>query len=236
MKFKVESEIFEKIPDLYIGVVVAKDIDNSKEYPEIDRLLDESIKSAEKRFLNKKVKEDVDIIPYREAFSKLGINPNKFQCSAEALFTRISKGKGLPNINPLVDLNNAVSLKHTLPMGTHDLSQKNHDIEMRYTRAGDRFMPMGSDEEEKLEPGEVVYIVGNEVRTRRWAWRQGERGKITAKTDCVFFPIDGFHNINDTEVDKTAKELAGLLEEIFGCKVKTGYVDRNKQNFEWIFD
>ena len=63
-----------------------------------------------------------------------------------------------------------------------------------------------------------------------------KNGKITAKTDCVFFPIDGFHDINDAEVDKTAKELAGLLEGIFGCKVKTGYVDRNKQNFEWIFD
>ena len=233
MKFKVESEIFEKIPDLYIGVVVAKDIDNSKEYPEIDRLLDESIKSAEKRFLNKRVKEDVDIIPYREAFSKLGINPNKFQCSAEALFTRISKGKGLPNINPLVDLNNAVSLKHTLPMGTHDLSQKNHDIEMRYTRAGDRFMPMGSDEEEKLEPGEVVYVVGNEVRTRRWAWRQSREGMIDKDTEYVFFPIDGFKGFNDDKVNAAMKELEEVLKKEFNCETRSGFVDKDHLEFEW---
>lgn len=235
MKFKVESDIFEKIPDLYIGVVVAKGIDNSKTYPEIDKLLEKSIKLAERRFLDKKVKEDASIVPYREAFSKLGMNPNKFQCSAEALFTRISKGKGLPNINPLVDLNNAVSLKHTLPMGTHDLSLSHNDIELRYTRKGDVFIPMGSDKKEELDLGEVAYIVGNEVRTRRWAWRQGEHGKITAETNYVFFPIDGFHNINDVEVDKAANELAELLKRIFGCKVKIGYVDCNQQSFEWSF-
>ena len=235
MKFKVEDKVFEKIPDLYIGVVVAKGIDNNKEYPEIDKLLEKSIKLAEKRFLDIKVKEDASIVPYREAFSKLGMNPNKFQCSVEALFTRISKGKGLPSINPLVDLNNAVSLKHTLPMGTHDLSLSNHDIEMRYTREGDVFTPMGSDTEEKLDSGEVAYIVRNEVRTRRWAWRQGEHGKITAETNYVFFPIDGFRGINDGEVDKAAKELADLLERIFGCKVKTGCVDHDKQSFEWNF-
>ena len=236
MKFKVESEIFEKIPDLYIGVVVAKGIDNSKEYLEIDKLLDRSIKLAEKRFLDKKVKEDPKVIPYREAFSKLGINPNKFQCSVEALFNRISKGKKMPTINPLVDLNNAVSLRHTLPMGTHDLSRSEQDIEMRYAREGDSFVPMGSDVVERPEVGEVVYVVGNEIRTRRWAWRQSEFGKINKNSRYVFFPIDGFKGFNDKEVDEAVKELAGLLKEVFRCKVKTGYVDKNNQNFEWNFD
>ena len=236
MKFKVESEIFEKIPDLYIGVVVAKGMDNSKNYPEIDKFLDKSIKLAEKRFLDKKVKEDPKVIPYREAFSKLGINPNKFQCSVEALFNRISKGKKMPSINPLVDLNNAVSLKHTLPMGTHDLSRSEQDIEMRYAREDDSFVPMGSDVVEKPDTGEVVYVVGNEIRTRRWAWRQSEFGKIDENSSYVFFPIDGFKGFNDKEVDETTKELAELLKRIFGCKVETGYVDKNKQCFEWNFD
>ncbi|WP_418889350.1 phenylalanine--tRNA ligase beta subunit-related protein [Porcincola intestinalis] len=47
----------------------------------------------------------------------MNINPNKYFCSIEALFTRIAKGKGVPHINPVVDLGNAISLKYTLPMG-----------------------------------------------------------------------------------------------------------------------
>ena len=233
MRFKIEKKIFDKLDNLYVGVVVAKGVDNTKKYPQISQALTESLKVAEDRFLDKKVKDDELVIPYREAFRKLGINPNKFQCSVEALFSRIAKGKRLPNINPLVDLNNAVSLKHTLPMGTHDLGQSSEDIEMRYARSGDTFTPMGSTETETPEDGEIVYAVGNEVRTRRWAWRQSEYGKITPDTNYVFFPIDGFKGINNQEVDAAAKELAGLLKDIFGCEVALGYVDREHPEFEW---
>lgn len=233
MKFKVEKTIFEKIPNLYIGVVVAKGIDNSIKYPEIDEILEESLAIAEERFLDKKVKEDELIIPYREAFVAVGINPNKFQCSVEALFTRISKGKSLPVINPLVDLNNAVSLKHTLPMGTHDLGRSNSDIEMRYAKDDDTFVPMGSSEIEKPDAGEVVYAVDNEVRTRRWAWRQSDLGKITPETNYVFFPIDGFKGVNDKEVDVAAEELASLLKKFFKCGVAVGHVDCNGPEFKW---
>lgn len=233
MKFKIEKPIFEKLPNLYVGVVVAKGLDNTRKYPEIAKMLDDSIKLAEKKFLGKKVKEDESILPYREAFTALGMNPNKFQCSVEALFTRISKGKKLPHINPLVDLNNAVSLKHTLPMGTHDLSRSDKDIEMRYTKKDDIFVPMGTTEPEKLEENEVVYAVGHEVRTRRWAWRQSEYGKITPETTYVFFPIDGFIGINERSVDAASKELAKLLKDIFDCEVAIGHVDQNTPEFTW---
>ncbi len=233
MKFKIDKRIFDKLDNLYVGVVVAKGADNTKKYPEVSQMLVGSLALAENRFLDKKVKEDELVIPYREAFRKLGINPNKFQCSVEALFGRIAKGKKLPSINPLVDLNNAVSLKHTLPMGTHDLARSDEDIEMRYVKPDDTFVPMGSTEIETPDEGEVVYAVGNEVRTRRWAWRQSEYGKITPDTNYVFFPIDGFKGINNQEVDAAAKELAGLLKDIFGCEVALGYVDREHPEFEW---
>ncbi len=233
MKFRIEKTIFDKIPDMYIGIVVAKGIDNSHDYPRISKLLDDSIKIAEKNFLDKKVKEDERIIPYREAFQKLDINPNKYQCSVEAMFTRISKGKQLPHINPLVDLNNAISLKYTLPMGTHDLSLSDSDIEMRFATSEDKFIPMFSTEEDNPEVGEVVYAVDNTVRTRRWTWRQGNEGLIDDKTNYVFFPIDGFKGFNDEEVIKARNELEQILKEEFNCETITGFADADNQEFEW---
>lgn len=233
MKFIIQKEIFDKIDDLFVGVVVAKGIDNSKEYPKIDELLKKSITLAEERFLDKKVKEDELIIPYREAFLKLGINPNKYQCSVEAMFTRISKGKQLPSINPLVNLNNAISLKYTLPMGTHDLSRSNLDIEMRYAKDNDTFIPMGTEDIEKPDNNEVVYAVGNQVRTRRWTWRQSNEGKIDENTNYVFFPIDGFKGFNDDKVKSAMEELKNVLKENFNCEVVSGYVDKENMEFEW---
>lgn len=233
MKFIIQKEIFDKIDNLFVGVVVAKGIDNSKEYSKIDELLKNSITLAEEKFLNKKVKEDELIIPYRDAFLKLGINPNKFQCSVEAMFTRISKGKQLPSINPLVNLNNAISLKYTLPMGTHDLSRSELDIEMRYAKDGDVFIPMGTDEIENPDIGEVIYAVGNQVRTRRWTWRQSNEGKIDETTSYVFFPIDGFKGINDDKVKLAVEDLTNQLKENFNCDVVSGFVDKENPSFEW---
>ena len=233
MKFIIQKEIFDKIDNLYVGVVVAKGIDNSKVYPIIDKLLDESIKMAEERYLDKRVKEDENIIPYRDAFLALDINPNKYMCSVEAMFTRISKGKGLPHINPLVNLNNAISLKYTLPMGTHDLSLSDEDIEMRYSRSDDEFTPMGSEEVEHPDEGEIVYAVGNKVRTRRWTYRQSEEGKIDDKTSYVFFPIDGFKGFNDNRVNEAIEELKTILKEEFNCEIVSGFVDKENPSFEW---
>lgn len=232
MKFRIEKEIFNLLPDLMVGVVVAKHINNGNANPQIEALLDEAVAAAKNKFENIKVKEAEEILPYREAFQKLGMNPNKFQCSVEAMFSRIAKGKGLPHINPLVDLNNAFSLKNIIPMGTHDLGCSPEDIEMRYSADGDTFLPFGASEEETVSPGEVVYAVGHQVRTRRWTWRQSEHGKITGETSYVFFPIDGFHGFNHTKVEQVSLELSDALSSFFHCEVKTGFVDEQNRELD----
>ena len=227
MNFVIEDKIFEALPTMCVGVVTAKGIDNRKDYPEIAALLDEAIAMAEQRFTGKKVKEEAEILPYRSAFQTLGINPNKYMCSIEALFTRISKGKGMPHINPLVDLNNAVSLLNTLPMGTHDLELSSEDIMIRYSQPEDSFLPFGAEAEETPDAGEVVYAVGHQVRTRRWTWRQSEYGKIDGSTSYVFFPIDGFIGINDDKVRAAADQLEAMLQKYFGCQTIKGFVDND---------
>lgn len=211
---------------------MTRGIDNSKAYPEIERLLTESILTAALHFEGKKVKQEPDILPYREAFRTLGINPNKYLCSIEALFTRIAKGKGMLYINPVVDLENAVSLKYTLPMGAHDLGGNDDDICIRLAKEGDTFLPFGADTEETPDVGEVVYAVGEQVRTRRWTWRQSEHGKITADSSDIFFPIDGFNDFNRGNVIKAQTELGSLLKNIFQCETKIGFIDSNNREME----
>ena len=235
MKFRIAESVFRALPDMVVGVVVAQGVDNSRAVPEVSAMLARSVAAAEARFAGREVKKAEEIVPYREAFRALGINPNRFPCSAEALFSRIGKGKGMPHINPLVDLNNAVSLEYAIPMGTHDLKEVTGAIEMRQADENDRFLPFGGLEEEVPEAGEVVYAVGHQGRTRRWTWRQSENGKITPETSSVFFPIDGFAGFNDGNVKKATDELAEKLSAFFGAAVKTGFVDRNHPEFVWAF-
>ena len=232
MKFEIAREVFDLLPNAYFGVAVVKGMDNQKKIPELERMLQENISICEKDFEGIKVKNAEAIRPYRDAFKAIGINPNRYQCSIEALLDRIAKGRGFPHINPIVDLGNAISLKYRIPIGAHDLATIDEAREVRYAGSGDTFIPFGNGDAETPEEKEVVYASGNQVRTRRWTWRQSEIGKITEATSDVLFPIDGFMDFNKDQVLLAAEELAELAEKYFGVKASVGYIDRTNRIFE----
>lgn len=168
MKFIVEKDFFKKVPNAYFGVVVVKGFDNKKNISFINDFFNESMEECRKKFDGVKVKESELITPYRDAFTKLGINPNKYMCSIEALITRIAKGNSIPSISPIVDLCNALSLKYILPIGAHDIDNFKGDIEIRRANENDIFVPFNSEEFEHPDLDEIIYVSGNEVKTRRW--------------------------------------------------------------------
>lgn len=181
---------------------------------------------ARSRFQGRDVKTLPEILPYREAFQSLGMNPNRFPSSIEAMVSRIAKGGALPSISTAVDLANSVGLRFAVPLGVHDLDRCSGDIEVRPARAGDIFTPFGQDAVEPVDVGEVVYADGSEIRTRRWIWRQGEYSKSTSESTALFCPIDGFTDSNADQVLGARTRLAVLLREVTGAEVSEFFVDR----------
>ncbi len=230
MQFIVEEKVFETLPEACFGVVVARGVLNSADNSAIKILLEKAIESTCSKFAAVKPKEHPDMAPYREAFQKMGINPNKFPSSIEALTTRIAKGGSLPDINPAVNLVNAISLQYTLPMGAHDLDTTDGNIEVRFSRDGDKFTPFGENEPEILEAGELVYAAGSSIKTRKWIWRQSDLGKVTAASKNIFFPIDGFADYNSTAVLAAREDLATALKEQLGATITSYYLDRNNRS------
>ena len=185
------------------------------------------------RFIRLGVLREGEKLPSCRALAaKLGINPNKFMCSIEALLTRIAKGKGFPEISPIVDLGNAVSLRTRLPIGAHDMGTVTRALEVRHALPGDTFIPFGGGETETPDENEVVYVSDGQVRTRRWTWRQSEIGKITESTTDLLFPIDGFRSINYDRVLEARRELSELIESIFGARTAVGMVDADNPVFD----
>jgi len=236
MFYEVDQAVFAKLPTACFGAVAVRGLDNTRKLPELSAMLQENIALCEAYFADKKPKETPDILPYREAFRALDINPNKFLCSIEALLTRIAKGKGFPAINAIVDLGNAISIKYRLPIGAHDLDTIDRGLAVRPAVEGDTFIAFGETEEEKPDPGEIIYASGHEVRTRRWTWRQSERGKITEETRAVLFPIDGFADVNEVQVREAIEEFVTLLHRYFGdsVEIETGFVDRDHPRFDFF--
>jgi len=71
----------------------------------------------------------------RMAYKALGKDPSRYRGSAEALLRRVVTGKGLPQINAVVDTINLASVESRLPIGLYDLAHVSGDIVFRAGRA-----------------------------------------------------------------------------------------------------
>ena len=231
MKFVVDKRFFDKVDNACFGVIIARGIDNTKDYPFIKELLNKEINNISKEYQDKKVKELPEIELYREAFRKLDINPNKYMCSIETLISRTVKSKYVPSINPIVDLGNALSLKYRIPLGIHDIDKFNKDIEIRFANENDKFIPFGGEGYDNPEIGEVIYVSGNDVKTRRWTWRQGENSKVDENIKNAFIPLDGFVE-NKENILKLQKEFSDILISM-GVECTLGFVDKDNNEFEF---
>lgn len=219
MVFSIDEAVFDALPALCVGVVVAEGVDNSAErVPTIDALLDGAIADAERRLAGIHASDDPRVQPYRVAFHALGMSPSRYPSSNIALLRRIAKGKGLGRVNPVVDLGNAISIKYALPLGAHAMGE-GEVLELRLSRPGDVFVALGEKgADPTLAPGELVYAVGDLVHTRRWTWRQSENGKVGPGSARIVFPIDGFVGTNDDAVRAACDELAAHLRDDLGAR------------------
>lgn len=221
--FRVSVELFDRFPGLTIGAVVAHSLQPPKDPEAIARLLADAQEQFRRAWGGRPPQEHPRIAPWRRAFQALGLSGTKYPSSIEALARRALSEKGLPSILPLVDLYNAVSLQHVIPMGGHDLDAIEGCIFLGPTRGGERFQALFAETVESVGAGEIAYLDGEDVLTRHWVWRQGHKDRITPQTRSVFIPIDGLPEVGPAVVRAAAEEVAALLVTHFAARVRIGY-------------
>jgi len=233
MFFSIQKEIFDILPDLTIGMVVVKGVDNTHPSKEIDDLLTQAVEEVKKNFVSDKAQEHPRIKPWRTAFSKLGISGSKFPSSIESMARRILKGDPFPKINPLVDLYNSVSLRFLVPMGGHDLDTIMGNIHLRFAEGWEPFTPMGGGETVTVSKGELVYRDDREVLTRNWVWRQCDKDKATEKTKNIFIPIDVLGEVGRERAVEITLELSQLIPRYLGGTLLSGILNKENPSVEF---
>jgi len=233
MFFSIQKELFDILPDLTIGIVVAKDVDNTHPSKEIDDLLTQAIEEVKKNFVGDKAQDHPRIRPWRAAFSKLSISGSKFPSSIESMARRILKGDPFPKINPLVDLYNSVSLRYLVPMGGHDLDTIEGNIHLQFAEGWEPFTPMGGGDTATVPKGELVYRDDRQVLTRNWVWRQCEKDKATEKTRNIFIPIDVLGEVGRERADEIISELSRLIPKYLRGTLFSAVLDSKNPSVEF---
>jgi DNA/RNA-binding domain of Phe-tRNA-synthetase-like protein len=179
------GDITNAFPDYRVAFVVAENLAIAPERPAgLDALIAEREAAARARWAGTELSQIPGIAAWRAAYKGFGIKQTRYRSSVERLVKNVLAGRSLARVNAFVDLYNAVSLAHVLPLGADDFDRVLPPLTFRYAREDDSFVDMAEegDIHEPPKPGEVVYADAGHVLCRRWNWRQDARSLITPET------------------------------------------------------
>ncbi|MCX8031991.1 MAG: phenylalanine--tRNA ligase beta subunit-related protein [Thermoleophilia bacterium] len=222
--YRVSPEIFARFPGYVRGVVLGFDVTNGPSPPELVAKLREAEESVRSRLTLDKIAEEPRIKCWREAYRSFGARPADFRSSVEAMARRALRSEEIPSINALVDIGNIISLRHLVPAGGHAIDVLRGDIELRFAEGDEEFVAFGSSEVENPLPGEVIFVEGKTVLTRRWTWRQANHTLTLPETTAIEFNVDGLPPVTREEIEIACQELADLVQQFCGGKVRIGYL------------
>jgi DNA/RNA-binding domain of Phe-tRNA-synthetase-like protein len=130
----------------------------------------------------------------------------------EALLRRLDPA-GLPRIDRVTDVYNAVSIAHLLPIGGEDRAAYAGPPRLVRATGSEAFDTTagGAPVVDHPEVGEVVWRDDAGVTCRRWNWRQGTRTRITTDTSSAVFILDALDPLPDDAVHSAADALTDAL-------------------------
>jgi DNA/RNA-binding domain of Phe-tRNA-synthetase-like protein len=232
LKTIVQKEVFEMFPDYIRGVVIARNINNIGENPDLVQLLREIEQKSAQDISLGDVKNHPRIFGWRQAYSKFGINPNKYYCSIESLCRRVRKGSQLPYINTAVALFNYFSLKYIVPSGGDDLGNVKGDLALKVAKGNEIFTPFNSESIEYPSPGEVIYVDGPTVMCRCWNWRQGNQTKLTPETRDIAINVDCLPPFSKDDASMMIQDLEQKVKLFCGGEIKSALLSANKSEYD----
>ncbi len=168
---------------------------------------------------------------WRAAFSQMGLKPTQYRCASEALLRRLRKQGSLPRVHPLVDLANAVSVAHAVPVAVFDVARLAGDLTVQPAR-GDETYRTFAGTDETPEPGEIVFVdARGAAHARRWTNRQSATSAVSPATRHALIVIEALHEAAETDVTDARDALAAVLAD-HGATVSTGLVRGGAGGFE----
>ena len=211
---RVDAAVFALRPDYRAMLLAVDGIVPGPSNQASDELL-QAAEAAAREALRGRPAEDLpQVAAWREAYRAFGAKPQRTRNSLEALLRRVPSG--LPRVNRLTDLYNAISVRHQIPLGGEDLSR--YTGAPRLVRAtGIEPFDTAADGAMAIEhpdPGEVVWCDDAGVTCRRWNWRQARRTQLREDTTAALFILDALDPITDQALHAAADDLAAHLARL----------------------
>ena len=180
-----------------------------------------------KKDIFKKVKDDIfdygvndipNIKESRMAYKAFGKDPSRYRVSSEALIRRIGQGKGLYEVNTVVDVNNLISIESGFSVGSYDTANIEEELVFRVGKEGETYKGIGKEEINI----EFLPVLADEKGAIGSSTSDSERAIITAEAKEVLTLIYSFSDNKDLE--KALKNAEKYLEQYAGASEITSWI------------
>lgn len=207
----VDEAVLALRPDYRALLIVVTGVRGGPTDETSDAALRRAEDSARTRLAGAPPESLPEIAAWREAFLGFGVKPRIARSSVEALVRRVDAG--LPRIDRLTDLYNAISVEHLVPVGGENLDR--YAGPPRLVRAvGDEPFDTVADGEPVIvtaDPGEVAWRDDVGVTCRRWNWRQCVRTRLDESTSSILFILDGLAPMTTDALENAGAALVDVV-------------------------
>lgn len=124
---------------LALGLLEAEGCKFTPLPPEFEQERDRLVDRLVANYAGRQPSDIPGVAETRGLFHRLDLDPTKTRPSSEALLRRVLQGKGLPKVNPGVDVCNLCSLEHQLPFGLYDREVVRGPVHVRVGRNGEGY-------------------------------------------------------------------------------------------------
>lgn len=191
----IDSRMKELWPAVRVGCLQYQ-VQVEKKNPELWAYLKKEIyKKAKDAIFDYGVNEIPNIKESRAAYKAFGKDPSRYRVSSEALIRRIGQGKGLYEVNTVVDVNNLISIESGFSVGSYDADRMGEDLVFRIGEAGETYKGIGK-EEIKID---ALPVLADKQGAIGSSTSDSERAMITEDAQEVLTLIYSFSDNQDLE-------------------------------------
>lgn len=210
----VDADILSRWPEYRVLLVVASGLDLSALAGNPGAEASSPLSQAEALVRARNVADwttEPHIAEWMAAYAAFGAKPKRTSPSVLALLKRVAAG--LPRIDPVTDLYNAISIRHLLPVGGEDFDAYVGAPRLTIATGDEAFDTIDQGESVIDHPaaGEVIWRDDIGVTCRRWNWRQGVRTRIVPATTTALFILEALAAMPDNVLRTAGEELMSGL-------------------------
>jgi DNA/RNA-binding domain of Phe-tRNA-synthetase-like protein len=179
----------------------------TNEYPTLLELIQRELTDLQNQLSVEDISKIPSIQSSRIGYKSLGKDPARYRLSAEALLRRVVKGKGLYQVNNVVDLLNLTSVKSGFSIGGYDANKIEGDVQLSIGKANEPYEAIGRGDLNieflptfRDQNGPFGSPTSDSVRTM-----------VTPKTQQFLMPIFNFGGHENLE--EVMRDAISLLEK-----------------------